>query len=126
MSLPSKGLDAFVTSLNNNYHLVHHDLPHVPWFALREVYETSREQYIERSGAFIYKGYSGLAWRHLFRVVSHPIYSEASDSGTLRPLASAHSAGKSRVKLGVSVHTGAPYEAHTRPPSRRQATGQAL
>jgi fatty acid desaturase len=25
--------------LNNNYHAVHHDLPHVPWFALREVYE---------------------------------------------------------------------------------------
>ncbi len=50
--------------LNNNYHLVHHDLPHVPWFALREVYETSRQQYIERSGGFLVQGYS--VWLRLY------------------------------------------------------------
>ncbi len=43
--------------LNNNYHAVHHDLPRVPWFALRNVYETSRPQYVERSGGFLVQGY---------------------------------------------------------------------
>jgi fatty acid desaturase len=53
--------------LNNNYHLVHHDLPHVPWFALREVYEVSRQQYIERSGGFLVKGYG--EWLRLYAFV---------------------------------------------------------
>lgn len=54
--------------LNNNYHLVHHDLPHVPWFALRQVYESSRQQYIERSGGFLVRGYS--EWLKLYAFAS--------------------------------------------------------
>lgn len=59
--------------LNNNYHLVHHDLPHVPWFALRRVYRASRQQYIERSGGFLVKGYSEWSTRYLFVPVAHPV-----------------------------------------------------
>jgi fatty acid desaturase len=59
--------------LNNNYHLVHHDLPHVPWFALRGVYETSRQQYIERSGGFLVKGYSEWFRRYGLTAVAHPV-----------------------------------------------------
>jgi fatty acid desaturase len=59
--------------LNNNYHLVHHDLPQVPWFALRVVYETSRQQYIERSGGFLVTGYSEWIRRYGFAAVTHPV-----------------------------------------------------
>ena len=58
--------------LNNNYHLVHHDLPHVPWFALREVYEAARQQYVERSGGFLVNGYSEWLKRYLFARIAHP------------------------------------------------------
>lgn len=64
--------------LNNNYHLVHHDLPHVPWFALREVYETSRQQYVERSGGFLVHGYSEWLKLYAFASVAPPVYGDLS------------------------------------------------
>ncbi|TAL94727.1 MAG: fatty acid desaturase [Paraburkholderia sp.] len=64
--------------LNNNYHAVHHDLPHVPWFALREVYEASRQQYIERSGGFLVQGYSEWLRRYAFGTVAHPVHGNLS------------------------------------------------
>jgi fatty acid desaturase len=60
--------------LNNNYHLVHHDLPYVPWFALREVYEASRQQYIERSGGFLVKGYGEWLKRYSFARIADPVH----------------------------------------------------
>ncbi|MGF6976046.1 fatty acid desaturase [Paraburkholderia sp. JPY465] len=45
--------------LNNNYHLVHHDLPGVPWFALRRAYLDRRDHYCARNGHFVVDGY----WR---------------------------------------------------------------
>ena len=65
--------------LNNNYHLVHHDLPSVPWFALRGIYEASRGQYIERSGGFLVKGFSEWMKLYSFTQVAHPVpkYSSA-------------------------------------------------
>lgn len=66
--------------LNNNYHLVHHDLPHVPWFALRRVYEASSQQYIERSGGFLVKGYSEWAKLYLVAPIAHPVHGNSSDA----------------------------------------------
>jgi fatty acid desaturase len=60
--------------LNNNYHLVHHDLPHVPWFALREVFVTSRQQYIERSEGFLVRGYSEWIRLYAFAPITHPVH----------------------------------------------------
>ncbi|MEM5457437.1 fatty acid desaturase [Paraburkholderia phytofirmans] len=65
--------------LNNNYHLVHHDLPHVPWFALRVVYETSRQQYIERSGGFLVQGYSEWLRLYAYAPVAHPVHGNLPD-----------------------------------------------
>jgi hypothetical protein len=62
---------------------VHHDLPHVPWFALREVYETSRQQYIERSGGFLVKGYGEWLRRYAFAPVAHPVHGGLSSQRTL-------------------------------------------
>ncbi|WP_144109029.1 fatty acid desaturase [Paraburkholderia sp. BCC1886] len=64
--------------LNNNYHLVHHDLPGVPWFALKEVYEASRSEYIERSGGFLVNGYSEWLKLHAVSPVAHPAHGESS------------------------------------------------
>ncbi|MGF6755713.1 fatty acid desaturase [Paraburkholderia sp. GAS42] len=66
--------------LNNNYHLVHHDLPHVPWFALRKVYQTSRQQYIERSGGFLVRGYSEWLRLYAFAPVARPVHGNLSGS----------------------------------------------
>jgi fatty acid desaturase len=89
--------------LNNNYHAVHHDLPHIPWFALRGVYEASRHQYIERSGGFLVKGYC--EWLRLFTFVpvAHPAHDSLSDLIQRNPPASANFAGKLRVKFMVVI-----------------------
>ncbi|MEM5341555.1 fatty acid desaturase [Paraburkholderia azotifigens] len=80
--------------LNNNYHLVHHDLPHVPWFALRTVYQASRQQYIERSGAFLVNGYSEWLRNYVFAPAVHPVANAGSDYFQEKPPASVVFAGK--------------------------------
>ncbi|MGF6289925.1 fatty acid desaturase [Paraburkholderia youngii] len=80
--------------MNNNYHLVHHDLPQVPWFALQAVYQTSRQQYIERSGAFLVKGYSEWVRRYGFAAVAHPMGEIPSGHFRGNPPASVSFAGK--------------------------------
>lgn len=78
-TLNEAGLVWRILFLNLNYHLVHHDLPGVPWFALRQVYAADREAYIARSEGFVVKGY-----RQWFRdhsrspvaVESHPFAPE--------------------------------------------------
>ncbi|MGF6770439.1 fatty acid desaturase [Paraburkholderia sp. GAS199] len=70
--------------LNNNYHAVHHDLPHVPWFALKRVYEARREAYLERNGGFLVKGYREWLTRYALSAVGscvHPQSEHAADNG---------------------------------------------
>lgn len=92
--------------LNNNYHLVHHDLPHVPWFALKGVYETSRQQYIERSGGFLVNGYGEWLERYALAPVTHPAYQALFDG--MRPDAPATEglARRLRGKFIAAVRQG--------------------
>ncbi|MDE1182586.1 fatty acid desaturase [Paraburkholderia sp.] len=112
--------------LNNNYHLVHHDLPHVPWFALRDVYETYRQQYIERSGGFLVKGYS--EWLKLYALTqnAHPVHGVSSSASRRIPAAAGSFAAKLRIKLMVVIRQGERYEAHPPASTERQSTRQAL
>jgi hypothetical protein len=112
--------------LNNNYHLVHHDLPHVPWFVLKRVYETSRQHYIARSGGFLVKGYS--EWLRLYALapIAHPIYGDPSDAIRRNPAAADSFAGKLRVKLMVVIRPGELHEARPSASAERQSAGQAL
>ena len=112
--------------LNNNYHLVHHDLPHVPWFALRGVYEASRPQYIQRSGGFLVNGYSEWLRLYAFAPVAHPVFGDVSDFVHRRPLASTRLAGRLREKFIVVVRRGERHETHACATVERQANGQAL
>ena len=101
-----------VLFLNNSYHLVHHDLPHVPWFALREVFEASRQQYIERSGGFLVKGYSEWARSYGFAAVAHPVAGVGSGHVRESPPASSAFAGNLQVRRVVIVRHGTHHEAH--------------
>ncbi|MFM0101115.1 fatty acid desaturase [Paraburkholderia nemoris] len=68
--------------LNNNYHLVHHDLPRLSWYHLPAVYAMRRREYIEKCGGFrVPGGYAELLSRYAFRPTDaavHPYAGEAS------------------------------------------------
>ncbi|TWI60797.1 fatty acid desaturase [Pseudoduganella lurida] len=60
--------------LNNNLHLVHHDLPSLPWYLLPRIYRARRADYNARSGGFHMHGYGHLLRRHAFRPVDAPVH----------------------------------------------------
>jgi fatty acid desaturase len=60
--------------LNNNLHLVHHDLPSLPWYLLPRVYRGRRDAYNVRSGGFQIDGYGALMRRYGFRPIDAPVH----------------------------------------------------
>nr|WP_175920758.1 fatty acid desaturase [Burkholderia latens] len=61
--------------LNNNYHLVHHDLPGLPWYLLRHVYRTHAAAYANRNGGYVIRGgYSELLKRYAWRPTDAPVH----------------------------------------------------
>ncbi|CAI0719597.1 Fatty acid desaturase [Serratia entomophila] len=67
--------------LNLNYHLVHHDLPGLPWYGLREVYLAERDAYRQRSQGFVAQGYG--EWVNAYAFT--PIAVEVHPFSTLEP-----------------------------------------
>jgi fatty acid desaturase len=62
--------------LNNNYHVVHHMHPHVPWYRLPALYAGNAERYLTRNDNYHYTGYAQIFRRHLLRAkdpVPHPL-----------------------------------------------------
>lgn len=75
------GLGWRLLFLNNNYHLVHHDLPAVPWFALAWVYRRRARDYLARNDGFFVRGYREWMVRYAWRAaapVVHPQFNGAS------------------------------------------------
>lgn len=61
--------------LNNNYHLVHHDIPALPWYLLPAVYRERLEEYREKCGGFrIAGGYFELLRRYAFTRTDAPVH----------------------------------------------------
>ena len=60
--------------LNNNYHLVHHDLPRLPWFQLPRAYRMRRDDYREKCGGFVIDGYTALLRRYAWRATDAPAH----------------------------------------------------
>lgn len=58
--------------LNLNLHLVHHDLPGLPWYYLPRVYAARRDDWLRRSGQFRVGGYGELFRRHGWRPIDSP------------------------------------------------------
>ncbi|MBV8048440.1 MAG: fatty acid desaturase [Paludibacterium sp.] len=69
--------------LNLNYHLVHHDLPGVPWFGLARVYFDRRADYRRRNQDFCLTGYGDLLWRHVRRPVLDARHPEAEHAAAM-------------------------------------------
>jgi fatty acid desaturase len=64
--------------LNNNYHLVHHDLPHLPWFLIARVYREDRSAYLSRCNGFLVHGYLDLMRQYGFTPIDEPQHPLAS------------------------------------------------
>ncbi len=58
--------------LNNNFHLVHHDMPKLAWYLLPKAYWPNRSAYLERCAGFRFSGYAPLAWRYGFKPIDAP------------------------------------------------------
>lgn len=59
--------------LNNNFHLVHHVHPELPWYAIGKAYRARRDEWLERNGGFHFPGYWAIARRYLFRPKDSPV-----------------------------------------------------
>lgn len=68
------GLGWRLLFLNNNYHLVHHDLPAVPWFALAWVYRRRAHDYLARNDGFFVRGYREWLVRYAWRAVAPVVH----------------------------------------------------
>jgi fatty acid desaturase len=63
--------------LNNNFHVVHHMHPSVPWYKLPALYFGNREHYLRRNDSYLYRNYLEIFRQYLFRAkdpVPHPIF----------------------------------------------------
>ncbi|POF39215.1 fatty acid desaturase [Pseudomonas laurylsulfativorans] len=58
--------------LNLNFHLVHHELPGLPWYDLPRAYRARREQWLVRSGGFLVQGYGQLWREHGVKAIDSP------------------------------------------------------
>ena len=43
--------------LNNNYHVVHHSHPYIPWYNLPSVFELNKEKFLKSNDNYYYKNY---------------------------------------------------------------------
>ena len=69
--------------LNNNFHVVHHMHPAVPWYELPALYTSRREHYLRRNESYVYRSYSQIIRQYLWRAkdpVPHPIWPVRHDA----------------------------------------------
>lgn len=63
--------------LNNNFHVVHHMHPAVPWYKLPGLYQARKDHYLRRNEGYCYRSYAEVFARYLTRAkdpVPHPIW----------------------------------------------------
>lgn len=61
--------------LNNNFHMVHHMHPRVPWYQLPALYFARRSRFLQRNQDYVLPSYRSLFAKYLFRAkdpVVHP------------------------------------------------------
>ncbi|WP_299654477.1 fatty acid desaturase [uncultured Tateyamaria sp.] len=64
--------------LNNNFHVVHHMHPRVPWYRLPALYRTNRDRYLSCNEGYRYGSYAEVFKRHFLWAkdpVPHPLWS---------------------------------------------------
>jgi len=63
--------------LNNNFHVVHHMHPAVPWYELPALYASRRAHYLRRNEAYVYRSYGQIIRQYFWHAkdpVPHPIW----------------------------------------------------
>jgi fatty acid desaturase len=71
--------------LNNNYHLVHHDLPSLAWYCLPDAYRMRRKAYAHKCGQFVIRGgYGELLRRYAWRATDAPVHPFEANAQGLR------------------------------------------
>jgi len=59
--------------LYNNLHVVHHDHPSMPWYAIPGYYRAHRAKLVQKNAGLIYDGYREVVGRYLFRMHHSPV-----------------------------------------------------
>jgi fatty acid desaturase len=59
--------------LNNNYHVVHHAYPEVPWYQIPALYAAERVAWRTGNGGFVLPGYLHLIRHFAFKPVDNPV-----------------------------------------------------
>ncbi|MEI6098899.1 MAG: fatty acid desaturase [Alphaproteobacteria bacterium] len=63
--------------LNNNFHVVHHMHPQVPWYDLPALYAARRPHYLTRNDGYVYRSYARIFGQYFLRAkdpVPHPLW----------------------------------------------------
>ncbi len=63
--------------LNNNYHVVHHMHPAVPWYKLPGLYASRKAHFLRRNEGYVYKNYAEVFrryWMTAKEPVVHPVW----------------------------------------------------
>ena len=63
--------------LNNNFHVVHHMHPKMPWYRLPQYYRQNAERYLKTNDGYFYKSYAQVFRQYLFHrkdPVPHPLW----------------------------------------------------
>lgn len=60
--------------LHNNLHVVHHDRPCLPWYAIPAEYRANRTDVLTQNRGLLYNGYLDVARRYFFARHHHPLH----------------------------------------------------
>lgn len=63
--------------LNNNFHLIHHSRPGLPWYKIPAAWRADRAGWLARNGGYRYRDYLHVARRHFLRPKDSPIHPSA-------------------------------------------------
>ncbi len=71
--------------LNNNYHVVHHAYPDVPWYKIPAMYAADRDGYRQRNAGFVVPGYGWLIRNFAWKPVDSAILGKARQAAQQAP-----------------------------------------
>lgn len=86
--------------LNNNFHIVHHMHPGVPWYRLPGLYFADADRYLRRNHGYRYRSYAQILRRHLLRAkdpVPHPLWPQPAGAAPSLPPSLAPSLAPTRA-----------------------------
>lgn len=59
--------------LNNNFHLVHHEHPGLPWYRIKGTYLNNKDHWLQLNDHYLYRSYADIARRFALSPKDHPV-----------------------------------------------------